>query len=102
MITSSSFQVESMVLLPLEPLNSWKKTGPIGPLQDGRSPDPVINGVKSPPFLTSKNKYTSYNWGPTSSNAKDHWTLRTDYFEDPNPAKQVQTLPLEGPRSLGR
>ena len=23
------------------------------------------------------------------------------YFEDPNPAIQVQTLPLEGPRSLG-
>ena len=33
--------------------------------------------------------------------AKDHWTLKTGYFEDPNPAIQVQTLPLEGPRSLG-
>ena len=32
---------------------------------------------------------------------KDHWTLKTGYFEDPNPAIQVQTLPLEGPRSLG-
>ena len=31
---------------------------------------------------------------------KDHWTLKTGYFEDPNPAIQVQTLPLEGPRSL--
>ena len=33
---------------------------------------------------------------------KDHWTLETGYFEDPTPAIQVQTLPLEGPRSLGR
>ena len=33
---------------------------------------------------------------------KDHWTLKTGYFEDPTPAIQVQTLPLEGPRSLGR
>ena len=33
---------------------------------------------------------------------QDHWTLKTGYFEDPNPAIQVQTLPLEGPRSLGR
>ena len=32
---------------------------------------------------------------------KDHWTLKTGYFEDPDPAIQVQTLPLEGPRSLG-
>ena len=32
---------------------------------------------------------------------KDHWTLKTGYFEDPTPAIQVQTLPLEGPRSLG-
>ena len=32
---------------------------------------------------------------------KDHWTLKTSYFEDPTPAIQVQTLPLEGPRSLG-
>ena len=32
---------------------------------------------------------------------KDHWTLKTGYFEDPNPVIQVQTLPLEGPRSLG-
>ena len=29
---------------------------------------------------------------------KDHWTLKTGYFEDPTPAIQVQTLPLEGPR----
>ena len=34
-------------------------------------------------------------------NPKDHWTLKTGNFEDPNPAIQVQTLPLEGPRSLG-
>ena len=34
---------------------------------------------------------------------KDHWTLKTGYFEDPNySAIQVQTLPLEGPRSLGQ
>ena len=33
---------------------------------------------------------------------KDHWTLKTGYFEDPTPAIQVQTLPLEGPRSLGQ
>ena len=32
---------------------------------------------------------------------KDHWTLKTGYFEDPTPATQVQNLPLEGPRSLG-
>ena len=32
---------------------------------------------------------------------KDHWTLKTGYFEDPTPAIQVQTLPLEGPRFLG-
>ena len=32
---------------------------------------------------------------------KDHWTLKTGYFEDPTPATHVQTLPLEGPRSLG-
>ena len=32
---------------------------------------------------------------------KDHWTLKTGYFEDPTPAIQVQTLPVEGPRSLG-
>ena len=32
---------------------------------------------------------------------KDHWTLKTGYFEDPTPAIQVQTLPLEGPRSWG-
>ena len=32
---------------------------------------------------------------------QDHWTLKTVYFEDPTPAIQVQTLPLEGPRSLG-
>ena len=32
---------------------------------------------------------------------KDHWTLKTGYFEDPTPAMQIQTLPLEGPRSLG-
>ena len=34
------------------------------------------------------------------SHPKDHWTLKTGYFEDPTPAIQVQTLPLEGPRSL--
>ena len=33
---------------------------------------------------------------------KDHWTLKTGYFEDPTPVIQVQTLPLEGPRSLGQ
>ncbi len=33
---------------------------------------------------------------------KDHWTLKTGYFEEPTPAIQVQTLPLEGPRSLGK
>ena len=32
---------------------------------------------------------------------KDHWTLKSGYFEDPTPAIQVQTFPLEGPRSLG-
>ena len=32
---------------------------------------------------------------------KDHWTLKTGYFEDHTPAIQVQTLPLEGSRSLG-
>ena len=32
---------------------------------------------------------------------KDRWTLKTGYFEDLIPAIQVQTLPLEGPRSLG-
>ena len=36
-----------------------------------------------------------------SIHPKDHWTLKTGYFEDPTPAIQVQTLPLEGPRSLG-
>ena len=39
---------------------------------------------------------------PWMSSPKDHWTLKTGYFEDPTPAIQVQTLPLEGPRSLGR
>ena len=33
---------------------------------------------------------------------KDHWTLKTGNFEDLIPAIQVQTLPLEGPRSLGQ
>ena len=33
---------------------------------------------------------------------KDHWTLKTGYFEDPTLQIQVQTLPLEGPRSLGQ
>ena len=33
---------------------------------------------------------------------KDHWTLKTGYLEDPTLAIQVQTLPLEGPRSLGQ
>ena len=33
---------------------------------------------------------------------KDHWTLKTGHFEDPNPAIQVQTLPLKGPRSVGQ
>ena len=33
--------------------------------------------------------------------SKLHWTLKTGYFEDPTPAIQVQTLALEGPRSLG-
>ena len=28
--------------------------------------------------------------------------LKTGYFEDPTPAMQVQTLPLEGSRSLGQ
>ena len=32
---------------------------------------------------------------------KDHWTLKTGYFEDLTPAIQVQTLPLEGSSSLG-
>ena len=32
-----------------------------------------------------------------TSSPKDHWTLKTGYFEDPNPAIQVETLPLEGP-----
>ena len=33
---------------------------------------------------------------------KDHWTLKTGYFEDATPAIQVLgPLPLEGPRSLG-
>ena len=32
---------------------------------------------------------------------KDHGTLKTGYFEVPTPVMQVQTLPLEGPRSLG-
>ncbi len=39
---------------------------------------------------------------PKISNLKDHWTLKTGYFEDPTPAMQVQNLPLEGPRSLGK
>ena len=37
-----------------------------------------------------------------TGNPKDHWTLETGYFEDLTPAIQVQTLPLEGPRSLGK
>ena len=34
---------------------------------------------------------------------KDHWTLKTGYFEDPGPLRHTGsfTLPLEGPRSLG-
>ena len=28
---------------------------------------------------------------------KDHWTLKTGYFEDPTPTIQLQNLPLEGP-----
>ena len=32
---------------------------------------------------------------------KDHWTLKTGYLEDPTPAIQAQTLPLQGLRSLG-
>ena len=31
---------------------------------------------------------------------KDHWILKTGYFETPTPAIQVQTLPLEGPMIL--
>ena len=31
---------------------------------------------------------------------KDHWTLKTGYFEEPTPAIQVQTLPLKGLRIL--
>ena len=37
-----------------------------------------------------------------TTHPKDHWTLKTGFFEDPTPAIQVQTLPLEGPRSLGQ
>ena len=41
-------------------------------------------------------------WGITYlAGPKDHWTLKSAYFEDPTPVIQVQTLPLEGPRSLG-
>ena len=45
-------------------------------------------------------------WGDSSQSKKchpkDHWTLKTGFFEDPTPAIQVQTLPLEGPRFLGQ
>ena len=41
------------------------------------------------------------SFDPNSVYPKDHWTLKTGYFEDPTPAIQVQILPLEGPRSLG-
>ena len=57
-------------------------------------------------WLTSPIVWVNFQLGPGCNTVekyypKDHWTLSTGYFEDPNPAIQVQTLPLEGPRSLG-
>ena len=44
-----------------------------------------------------------YLYQKKMSHPKDHWTLKTGYSEDLNtPAIQVQTLPLEGPTSLGQ
>ena len=40
----------------------------------------------------------------SSANPKDHWTLKTGYFEDQNTPGVLQVhrpLPLEGPRTLG-
>ena len=31
----------------------------------------------------------------------DSWPLKSSYFEDPDPAIQIQSLPLEGPVILG-
>lgn len=43
------------------------------------------------------------DWGPVLENAQPYvsWLLKPDYFEDLNtPAKQVHTVPLEGPLIL--
>ena len=47
------------------------------------------------PFLPLPEKIIQFDF------PKDHWTLKSAYFEDPTPAFQFHTLPLEGPRSLG-
>ena len=44
---------------------------------------------------------TTFHQSQNAYCPKDHWTLKSGYFEDTTPAFQVQTLPLEGPRSLG-
>ena len=52
-------------------------------------------------FPVNGSLFWGYEKVALSQYPKDHWTLKTGYFEAPNPAIQVQTLPLEGPRSLG-
>ena len=61
------------------------RPGNLRPLRPGWSKKKMKNWLKLQELLSPK----------------DHWTLKTGYFEDPTPAIQVQTLPLEGPRSLG-
>ena len=74
----------------------------------------ISKRIWSQPMLKFKSRLKPISWSlkkngstqqPTEKQdfniPKDHWTLKTGYFEDPNPAIQVQTLPLEGPRSLG-
>ena len=57
-------------------------------------------GIQNLPF-----KYGIFSGANCSffgDSPKDHWTLKTGYLEDPTLAIQVQTLLLEGPRSLGQ
>ena len=60
--------------------------------------------IKKQPEIFSKSRFYGSSLALHEKRSlfpKDHWPLKTGYFEDPTPTIQVQTLPLEGPRSLG-
>ncbi len=93
-------RLSTCIIVPIVffPLSSSRSLSEFNWYEDSESP-----AIHLQRTLTVNWNYLKLNEPKDESTycPKDHWTLKNCYFEDPTPAIQVQSLPLEGPRSLG-